>query len=338
MQSTHSVNSIPANRQAARRRKRDVVRPATETWTDNPHDAAWMKAQALAYARWRLHIKAKWYENSQGAVWCGYLAIFLAWCLIGLLVPHLAVLSPRHGLAPDVITRGLLACLVPTLLCMAVLNGYSALIAKRAARLHDSLTLAATVQTLAEWLNDNEERHEIFRALTELLRHLGAGDTSVVSDAGRAEPVNVMQINVMQTEGGRDVESAGGRVGAGSETGADALTSRTRALLLQALRRDYDREPDFAVVLLRGLEQWGDKSALPIVTRVARQSTRPAVTDAAGHCLVALHTRFAQHRSETSLLRASEDRCDILLRSVHITPEDEAEQLLRVHIGGKPDS
>lgn len=333
MQSTHSVNSIPANRQATRRRKRDVVRPLTETWAGNPHGAAWMKAQALAYARWRLHVKAKCYENSQGAVWCGYLAIFLAWCLIGLLVPHLAVLSPRHGLAPDVITRGLLACLVPTLLCMAALNGYSALTARRAARLHDGLTLAATVQTLAEWLNDNEERHEIFRALTELLRHLGAEDTSIVSDAG-----HVVHVNGMRVRGEDDVESAGGRVGAGSEIGADALTSRTRALLLQALRREYDREPDFAVVLLRGLEQWGDKSALPVVARVARQSTHTQVASAANQCLTALHTRFAQRWFEASLLRASEDRCDVLLRSVHIHSEDEAKQLLRVHIGGKPHS
>ena len=307
MQSTRSLSSATTNRPVTRRRRRDITRPLTDTWAGNPHGAAWMKAQALDYARWRLHVKAKRYENSQGTVWCGYLAVFLAWCLFTLLIPHLAVLSPRYGLAPDIVTRVLLACLVPTLGCMALLNAYSALIASRAARLHNSLSLTATVQTLAEWLEDEKERPAVLCALTELLPHLG-----------------------MEAEAETGVGNADGT------KGADALSARARMLLLQTLRREYDREPAFAVAMLRGLEQWGDKTSIPVVTRIAGQSVQPAVADAAHHCLAVLYARFEQRRARSVLLRASEDANDILLRSVHVRPEDEAEQLLRANIGNAP--
>lgn len=109
------------------------------------------------------------------------------------------------------------------------------------------------------------------------------------------------------------------------------LNVTQREALVNAL---WKAKPEFALVVLKALEQIGDEKALPMVERLARgdKDIDARVTEAAKECLPALRMRAENAKAAQTLLRGSgisNVAPDTLVRPAMPLPVEPADQLLR---------
>lgn len=122
---------------------------------------------------------------------------------------------------------------------------------------------------------------------------------------------------------------------------ADLLTGKQRWLLARFLRQHSrlttkKESVEFALAILKALEQIGDRSFLPIVERLAEQPANTPdgkrIREAATGCLPALRLLVEERRTEEELLRpanAKQNDPEQLLRAARNGSASEPTELLR---------